>query len=293
MPKLNQVDPPKDERSVGEVTFNYTSYDGRFVIGSEMWAFEMRWSTAGQGSAHLSNDPAGIEGVAIAEGVTKIGQVTPDIAAAADFTSRVRTPHVGQVALLRNTAGFYAAVEPLEINRSSSPSNNLMRLRFAIQTDRSTDFTAFASTFDDRQARVDQLLTAAANAERALRAVPADEDIAIPAIAGIGHNQPPAEFAITQHDQAEALAAIATVREEAVKSVPSSTKLRAAGHTIARVASQIAKYVAGKLDTAAEEFAKAVGKAAGNAVVVLSVGAWLDVQSTFAALMDSLGKLFV
>lgn len=289
LPKLNSVEPPKDERPLGEVTFNYASYDGRFVIGANPWMFETRWSSAGPGSAHLYNDPVGIEGVAIAEGVARISQVTPDVVAAADFTSRARTPGVGQVALLRNTEGFYAAIEPLEVKYSRSPSDNIMRLRFAIQTDRSTDFTPFASTFDDRQALVDQLLAAAADAERSLQVVPIGEDIGSADFVGIGHNQPPAEFTITEDDRAETLAAIAVVRQEVVSASPSTSRLRAAGKTIARVAGKVAKWIGGKADVAAEEFAKTVGKAAGVAVVG-GIVTWLALQSKLTVLVDILGK---
>lgn len=289
LPKLNSVEPPKDERPLGEATFNYTSHDGRFIIGADTWKFETRWSSAGPGVAHLYNDPIGIEGIAIGEGVARISQVTPDVVAAADFTSRVRTPRVGQVALLRNTAGFYAAVEPLEVKYSSSPSSNVMRLRFAIQTDRSTDFSPFVSTFDDRQALVDQLLAAAADAERALQAVPIGEGIGSADFIGIGHNQPPAEFAITEGDRAETLAAIAVVRRETVSASPSTSRLRAAGQTIARAAGKVAKWIGGKTDAAAEEFAKTIGKAAGVAVVG-GIVAWLALQSKLTVLVDILGK---
>lgn len=289
MPKLNNVDPPKDERPLGEITFNYASYDGRFVIGANPWSFETRWSSAGFGSAHLYNDPTGIEGVAIAESVATISQVTPAVVAAADFTARVRTPRVGQIALLRNTAGFYAAVEPLEIKYSSSPSGNVMRLRFVIQTDRSADFSPFVSTFNDRQALVNQLLAAAADAEHALQAVPLDENIESAETIGIGHNQPPAEFAITKDDQIEALAAIATVRQEVVSASPSTSRLRASGQIIAQVASKLAKWIANKTDTAAEEFAKTIGKAAGVAVVG-GIVAWLTLHSNLTVLVDILGK---
>lgn len=289
LPKLNSVEPPKDERPLGEVTFNYASHDGRFVIGANPWTFETRWSSAGPGSAHLYNDPVGIEGVAIAEGAAGISQVTPDVVAVADFTSRVRTLEVGQVALLRNTAGFYAAIELLEVKYSSSPSGNVMHLRFAIQTDRSTDFSPFASTFDDRQTLVDQLLAAAADAERALQAARIGEDIGSADFIGIGHNKPPANFAITEDDRVETLAAIAVVRQEAVSLSPSTSRLRAAGQTIARAAGKVAKWIGGKIDAAAEEFAKTVGKATGNAVVV-SIAAWLTVQSTLTVLVDILWK---
>ncbi|WP_141397024.1 hypothetical protein [Sphingomonas ginsenosidimutans] len=289
LPKLNSVEPPKDERSLGEATFNYASYDGRFVIGAEPWAFETRWSSASQGSAHLYNDPAAIEGVAIAEGITSIGQATPDVVASADFTSRTRTPRVGQVVLLRNTASFFAAVELLEVGYPAVPSGNVMRFRFAIQTDRSTDFSPFASAFDGRQALTDQLLAAAADAERALRAVPTGEDSTDGGIVGIGHNQPPPEFAITEADRAETLAAIDAIREEAVSAAPSTSRLRTAGQTIARVAGKVAKWIGGKTDAAADEFAKAVGKAAGVAAVG-GFAAWLTLQGKLAVLVDILGK---
>jgi len=289
VPKLNSVEPPKDERQSGEVTFNYASHDGRFVIGVEPWSFETRWSAAGRGSAYLYNDPAGIEGVAVAEGIATIGQVTPDVVAAADFTSRTRSPRVGQVALLRNTSGLFAAVELLEVGYSAVPSANVMRFRFAIQTDGSANFSSFASTFDDRQALANQLLTAAAEAERALRAVPTGEDIGDGAAVGIGHNQPPPEFALTEVERAETLAAIDAVRQEAVSPTPSTSRLRTAGQTIARVAGKVAKWIGGKADAAADEFAKTLGKAAGVAVVG-GIAAWLTLQGKLAVLVDILGK---
>lgn len=271
---------------MGEATFNYASYDGRFVIGAASWAFETRWSSAGQGSAHLYNDPAGIEGVAIAEDVATIGQVTPKVVAAADFTSRTRTPRVGQIALLRNTSGFFAAVELLEVGHSSLPSGNVIRLRFAIQTDRSSDFSPFASAFDDRQALIGQLLAAATDAERAIHAVPIGQGIGSSDFIGIGHNQPPDEFAITEDDRTKTLAAIATIRQESATGSPSTSRLRAAGQTIARVAGMVAKWIGAKADIATEEFAKTVGKTA----AIAAIPAWLMVQTTLTALMDILAK---
>jgi len=289
LPKLNNVEPPKDERSFGEVTFNYASHDGRFVIGASRWAFETHWSANASGSAHLYNDPPGIDGVAIAEGAAAISQVTPDVVSAADFTTRNRTPEVGQVALLRNTVGFYAALQPLEIKYSSAPSGNTMRLRFAIQTDHTTDFSPFASTFDDRQALVDQLLTAAADAERALEAVPTEQRYPSAGAGGIGHNQPPAEFAITEDDRAETLAAIAVVRQEAVSASPSTSRLRSAGQAIARAAGKVAGWIAGKADTASEEFAKTIGKAAAIAAVG-TLTTWWALQGALTTLVAILGK---
>lgn len=285
---MNNVEPPKDKRSIGEARFNYASHDGRFVIGAEPWTFETRWSSAGKGSAHLYNDPVGIEGVAIAEGVAMISQVTPDVVAVADFTSRTRTPRVGQIALLRNTAGFYAAVELLDVGYSDSPSANVMHLRFAINTDGARDFASFASSFNDRQAMVDQLLAAASDAERALHGVPIGKDSGGDATIGIGHNQPPSEFAITKDDQAETLGAIAIIKEEAVRSTPSASRLHTAGQTVAWVAAKVAKWISGKADAAAAEFSKAAGKTAGVALIGSTV--WLALQDKLTLLIEMMSR---
>lgn len=163
-----------------------------------------------------------------------------------------------------------------------------MRLRFAIQTDHSTDFSPFASTFDDRQALVGQLLAAAADAERVLQAVSTSEDIGSADSIMIGHNQPPAEFAITEDDRAKTLAAITVVRQEAVSASPSTSKVQAAGQTIARVASKVAKWIGGKADAAADEFAKSVGKAAG--VAVWGIAVWQALQEKLTLLLNMLWK---
>lgn len=119
--------------------------------------------------------------------------------------------------------------------------------------------------------------------------MPIGEDIGGDDVIGIGHNQPPAEFAITEDDRIKTLAAIATVRQQVVSASPSVSRLRDAGQTIARVAGKVAKWIGGKADAAADEFAKTVGKAAGVAVVG-GIVAWPAVQDKLTVLVDILGK---
>ncbi|WP_379551114.1 hypothetical protein [Qipengyuania sp. DGS5-3] len=266
MAKLNHVEPPRDERKLGEVTFNYQSHDGRFVIGSDPWAFETKWGKASARSVYLLNDPPGIEGVAIAEGVTTISQITPSAVASADFTSRHRMPGVGQVALLKNTEGFYAAVELLDVGYSNLPSQNILRMRFAILTDRSNDFSPFAGDFGNQQALIGELLAAAVDAERALAKVQVGKEEEAAEKVGIGHNNPPSEFAISERDRAEMLTTIAQIRNEVAKAEPSSNILLAGGQAIFRLIGKVARWIGGKTDIAAEEFAKTAGKASGNFV---------------------------
>lgn len=274
MAKLNNFEPPKDTRQWGEALFNYASYDGRYFIGTAPWIFEMKWSSAGRGTAHLLNDPASIDGVAIAEGVRTIGQVTPAVVAGSDFTSRHRSPEVGQVAILKNTAGFVAAVELIEVGHSPSPSENIMRLRFAIQTDQSSDFSSFASKFDGRQRVVSELLAATSDAERAIEAVEVSRSTNSDEI-NIGHNGPPSEFAITEGDRTEALEAIYTIREEVTTASPSSNKLKAAGQKIARLVGTIASWVSTRAKLVADDIITDFGK-----TLIISVWTTLLIKLT-------------
>ena len=61
-----------------------------------------------------------------------------------DYTSRTRTPSLGQVVVLRNTEGFYAALQVLGIKDDSRRDDrDEIRFRYAIQSDGSVDFTEF------------------------------------------------------------------------------------------------------------------------------------------------------
>ncbi len=67
------------------------------------------WTRAGAGSAHVYNDPPSISGVAIAEGASEITDVKD--AKGNNFTSRTRTPNVGQIVVIKSNKGVYAALK--------------------------------------------------------------------------------------------------------------------------------------------------------------------------------------
>ena len=59
-----------------------------------------------------------------------------------DYTSRVRTPHLGQIVLFRNTHGFYAVVHVLGIKDDTRGDySDELRFRYVIQPDGSDDFS--------------------------------------------------------------------------------------------------------------------------------------------------------
>lgn len=141
--KASEVPPPRMASLVGEAVFDYSSYNGRYVIGAGVAEFETAWSKASDTSIHIYNDPSSINGVSVPRGLTLIAQVRK--ASGLDYTSRVRTVPLGGVAVLRNTHGFYACVRILEIlDDSRADDRDELRFRYAIQPDGSDNFGEFA-----------------------------------------------------------------------------------------------------------------------------------------------------
>ena len=142
--KASDVQPPRMTAPTGEVVFDYSDHNGRYVIGSGTLEFETKWSKASNTSIHVYNDPSSIYGVALARESTSIAQVTS--AKTLDYTSRVRRPRLGEIVVMRNVNGFYAAVHVLEIkdNRRHDEKDEL-RFRYAIQSNGSDSFAMFES----------------------------------------------------------------------------------------------------------------------------------------------------
>jgi hypothetical protein len=100
------------------------------------------WSKSSDASVILYNDPPSISGIAVARGVTSIAGVAN--ASAYDFTSRTLRPQVGEIAVLRNVEGFYAAIQILGIKDDTRGADrDGIRIRFAIQPDGTGSFSAY------------------------------------------------------------------------------------------------------------------------------------------------------
>ena len=128
--------------STGEVVFDYSSFNGRYVVGSGVLEFETMWTKASGTSIHVYNDPASINGVALARGCTSISQV--ENASSLDYTSRTRTPSLGQIVVLRNTEDFTPPFRCSDSRMTAVATiGDEIRFRYAIQSDGSADFTEF------------------------------------------------------------------------------------------------------------------------------------------------------
>ena len=141
--KASQVPPPRMTSPTGAVVFDYSSCNGRYVIGHGELESETMWTKASDTRIHMYNDPPSINGVALARGCASISEVLD--AELLDYTSRVRTVSVGEIAVLRNTKGFYAAIHVLEIKDDSRRDDrDELRFRYAIQSNGLDSFAEFA-----------------------------------------------------------------------------------------------------------------------------------------------------
>ena len=139
--KASNVPPPIMTSLAGEVIFDYGNHNGRYIIGRGASTFETMWSRAENTRIRVYNDPDSINGVALGHSDwTGIDQVTG--ARQLDYTSRARIPAVGQIVVLRNTNGFYAAVKLLSIkDKTRQDDQDELRFEYSIQPDGSDDFT--------------------------------------------------------------------------------------------------------------------------------------------------------
>lgn len=132
--KASDVPPPHSDALSGEVTFDFSAHNGRYVIGTGPMAFETKWSKSDGNSMVLYNEPASINGVAIAMGASSIAEI--EDASIYDFTSQTRRPRVGEVAVLRNRNGFYAALEILDVKDDTrGATHDALTFRYSIQSD--------------------------------------------------------------------------------------------------------------------------------------------------------------
>jgi hypothetical protein len=124
----------------GRVTFNYSDNDGRYSVGDGQSLFETKWTKASETSIHLYSDPESIDSIALAEGATSIEAVTD--AKAFDFSSRARTLNEGEVGILKNVHGTYAAIQVVDVrDRNRGDEREELTFRFVINPRGVTDFS--------------------------------------------------------------------------------------------------------------------------------------------------------
>ena len=123
----------------GTVTFDYSNNDGKFVLGSGDMAFETAWSSGGRTSIYAYNDPTSIRTVALAQGAQSFSDVND--ARIYDTSSRVRSPHLGEIVVWQNCAGYYALVRIDSLRaRTHGDLQDEVVFTYVIQTNKTPSF---------------------------------------------------------------------------------------------------------------------------------------------------------
>lgn len=130
----------RDRRLKGTATFDYSNNDHRFAIGEGLFLFETKWSKASDQRIHAYRDSSSIDAIALANAASEISDVRD--ANAFDFSSRSRTPQLGQVLIWRNSNGLYAATKIVSIKDDTrGASHDELTFEFVILPDGATDFS--------------------------------------------------------------------------------------------------------------------------------------------------------
>jgi len=125
----------------GEVSFDYSNNNGRFVFGAGDMAFETAWSKKGKNCIYGYNDPPSIYTVALVDDTNEIIEIAD--ASMYDTSSRARSPYLGQILVWQNTAGYYLATKVIAIEvRNQDGGVDKITLEYRIAPNKSTSFSA-------------------------------------------------------------------------------------------------------------------------------------------------------
>lgn len=129
-----------DRRLQGRASVDYMSNDHRFDIGREELAFTLRFSRCSDDRIHIYRDATNLESVALAHGASRISDLRD--ALTLDYSMRVVSPAEGEIIVLRNVRGNYAAVHVHDIrDKTRSDDRDEVTLSWAINPDQGADFS--------------------------------------------------------------------------------------------------------------------------------------------------------
>lgn len=126
----------------GTVTFDYTNNNRSYVLGEGQHLFETKWTKASNTAIHAYSDGSSIEALAVAKGAEAITDIVDS--EAYDFSSRVRTPKLGEVVIWRNVNGLYGATRLVAITDDTrGDKTNELTFEYVLLADGGRDFSSF------------------------------------------------------------------------------------------------------------------------------------------------------
>ena len=100
----------------GSFVFDYSNNNGTYIIGLQERGFTTKWSKASDTSIHACSDSADIDSIALIKNVKDLSSLN---LINADFSSRCRTPRIGDAVVWKNINGYYAVTKIVSIKDDS------------------------------------------------------------------------------------------------------------------------------------------------------------------------------
>ena len=123
----------------GTVTFDYSNNNGYFTIGEGYFLFETKWTSASADSIHAYSGSGSVETIALAKGLQNISDI--EDGARFDDSSHARAPDEGQIIILKNKNGIYAAVKILDVKYDGrGDERDELTFEYVIQTNGTANF---------------------------------------------------------------------------------------------------------------------------------------------------------
>lgn len=92
----------------GRISFEYSTNRGCFDIGSGDRTFTLEFSKADDVAIHMYNYPESIKAIALVKGCGRIEDVKD--ASTLNYSSKSASPREGELVVLQNTNGYFAAI---------------------------------------------------------------------------------------------------------------------------------------------------------------------------------------
>lgn len=124
----------------GTVIFDYSNNNGRYSIGQEKLLFDLEFSKSSDKNIQILNVPNSIKSVAVAKGIMKFSNIKD--ARQFDSSSRIRRPKLGEIVILQNQNGFYAAIQIIDIlDDTRGAQHDSVTFKYTIQSNGSSNFS--------------------------------------------------------------------------------------------------------------------------------------------------------
>lgn len=110
------------EAKQGSFTFDYSNNDGKFTIGKDEYLFTTEWSKSSDRSIHAYSDSSNIDSIARIKAPCTLSK--EKLTGEYDFSSRCRTPNIGDIIIWKNIFGNYAATQIIAISDDTRGANH-------------------------------------------------------------------------------------------------------------------------------------------------------------------------